>query len=311
MMNPKVSVCVVTYNQEKYIEKCLTSLINQQVDFEYEIIVGEDCSTDSTRQIVERIAYENPGKISLISHKKNIGTIDNLLSVYRAAKGQYICHMDGDDLAYPDKLSCQVDALEKNIKCNICTHDVNLITHDDKMINRTFCRYQTGNHKLEDLLECLPFFAHSSKMFRNDLQKDFWGQLADMALDVEIHVQQTLDGDIFHIDKPLGAYRINTGVTSKGRALSNHLPDGITRLFNAVISVPGLDKNKTQKNYSRCFFAYAYQSALLGNGADARNYIRRSVHIKAYSFSQIIFLIFAYMGVATQASKIISKIKGY
>ena len=120
----KVSVCVVTYNQENYIEECLESLVNQVTNFRYEIIVGEDCSTDNTRAVVQRYVEKYPDLIVPLFYKENLGPVENIKQVYKKAKGKYIAHMDGDDMALPNKLQKQFEILENNLDCNICSHDV-------------------------------------------------------------------------------------------------------------------------------------------------------------------------------------------
>jgi len=68
----QVSVCVVTYNQEKYIAQCLDSLISQKTNFNFEIIVGEDCSTDSTRAIVQKYVDQYPDLVIPLFYEKNV-----------------------------------------------------------------------------------------------------------------------------------------------------------------------------------------------------------------------------------------------
>ena len=94
---PEVSVCVVTYNQEKYITECLQSVVDQETDFDFEVLVGDDCSTDGTRRIVQEFAEKYPDIIKPILHSKNTGAFHNYVSVHNAAMGKYIAHLDGDD----------------------------------------------------------------------------------------------------------------------------------------------------------------------------------------------------------------------
>ncbi|AVH49395.1 glycosyltransferase family 2 protein [Acinetobacter sp. SWBY1] len=89
-MNILVSVCIVTYNQEKFLEQTLQSILNQNTNFQYEVIVGDDCSTDSTRKIIEGFLIKYPNIVVPIFHKVNIGPIENIKSVYKKAKGKYI-----------------------------------------------------------------------------------------------------------------------------------------------------------------------------------------------------------------------------
>src|SRR5690554_1032835 len=119
----KVSVCVVTYNQEKYIAECLQSLVDQVTDFPFEIIVGEDCSTDNTRSIVDEYSQKYPSLIVKNYHKQNVGAVQNAITSYKMARGKYICHIDGDDYVLPGKLQKQAQVLDDNQDCVICSHD--------------------------------------------------------------------------------------------------------------------------------------------------------------------------------------------
>ena len=81
----KVSVCVLTYNQEKYIRQCLQSIVDQKTDFKFDLIVSDDCSTDSTRAIVQEFEERYPNIVKPILHKKNIGAYKNYFSAHQQA----------------------------------------------------------------------------------------------------------------------------------------------------------------------------------------------------------------------------------
>ena len=115
----KVSVCVVTYNQERYIAECLQSLVDQETNFNFEVIVSDDCSTDRTPEIIKDFQRRYPNIIKPILHKKNMGAYKNFIFVHKQAKGKYVAHMDGDDYALPGKLQIQADYLDHNAECNI------------------------------------------------------------------------------------------------------------------------------------------------------------------------------------------------
>src|SRR5689334_18333358 len=114
---PKVSVCVVAFNHGRYIANCLASVVGQQINAELEVLVGDDCSADETRQIIGRYAEEHPGLIHPVFHQSNIGGTQNYQSLIRRASGSYIAHLDGDDYWLPGKLAEQVSFLEKNQNC--------------------------------------------------------------------------------------------------------------------------------------------------------------------------------------------------
>lgn len=117
MMNtiPTVSILVITYNQEAYIGKALDSLLMQECPFDYEILVGEDCSTDGTRNICLEYAKNNPDKIRLFLNEKNKGLINNYFDLLEQAKGKYLADCGGDDYwLTKDKLRRQVKLLEQH-----------------------------------------------------------------------------------------------------------------------------------------------------------------------------------------------------
>lgn len=111
----KVSACIITYNQEDYITECLESALSQIVDFEYEIVIGEDKSTDGTLEICKKFALKYPNKVRLIEREKNLGMAGNWMNTMSSCSGKYIAICEGDDYwTDPLKLQKQVDFLEEN-----------------------------------------------------------------------------------------------------------------------------------------------------------------------------------------------------
>lgn len=121
---PKVSVCVITYNQERYIRECLESLVNQETDFEFEVIVADDYSSDGTRGIVQEFVDRYPTVVRALFQPANTGGSRNNLEVHAAARGDYVAHVDGDDYALPGKLQAQCDVLDRDLGCNAVWHAV-------------------------------------------------------------------------------------------------------------------------------------------------------------------------------------------
>ena len=93
----KVSVVMLTYNHEKYIAQAIESVLMQETDFHYEIVIGEDCSTDRTREIVIEYQKKYPDKIRTLLHAKNIGGNANYRQTYSECNGDYIAFLEGDD----------------------------------------------------------------------------------------------------------------------------------------------------------------------------------------------------------------------
>lgn len=284
-----VSICVVTYNHEKYIIQCLESLINQDVDFEYEILVGDDCSQDSTTELIKNLTKKSIKPIQHIVRNSNLGAIFNAVDLYKRARGRYIAHIDGDDLAAPNKLQLQVTALKENPHCSICTHDMFLIKNQ-KYLKRTFKKIKTGEYDIIYLLNTLPFFAHSSKMFRNDSSDDFWNNVSPEAFDFESHVFHAKKGSIYHIDQPLGSYRLNTSSVTFDKLHFARIA-AIERVFNDAISTYPTKSTEIKKYYAKCLMEISTQCATHGSHNEAINLIKRSIQTRYFSIQQIVVYI--------------------
>lgn len=112
---PKVSVVMITYNHEEFIEQAVNSVLMQGTDFDYEIIIGEDCSTDRTREILIELQKRHPDKIKLVLNPQNLGMIPNFVNVLSMARGEYVALLEGDDYWIDKyKLAKQVQFLEDN-----------------------------------------------------------------------------------------------------------------------------------------------------------------------------------------------------
>jgi len=116
-MNTEIiaTITVPTFNQENYIAETLDSLVSQETDFKYEILVGDDCSIDKTADIIKKYEVQYPDKIKVFENKVNQGILKNYNRLMNAAKGKYIAGCGGDDIWHdPLKLKKQVDFLERN-----------------------------------------------------------------------------------------------------------------------------------------------------------------------------------------------------
>jgi len=168
----KLSVQVVTYNQEKYIEQAIRSALMQETSFDFEIVIGEDCSKDRTREICRRLAAQSP-KIKLFEREKNLGMHQNHRQTYFDCRGQYIAMLEGDDFwTDPKKLQKQVDFLDAHPECALCFHNV-LIFDEHTNEEAFYCREdQAEITGTEDILEEI-FVNTGSVVMRNDLFPNF------------------------------------------------------------------------------------------------------------------------------------------
>ncbi|MFA7615940.1 MAG: glycosyltransferase [Weeksellaceae bacterium] len=127
MQNPLVSISCTTYNHEPYIRQCLDGFLMQQCDFEFEIVIHDDASTDETQEIIKEYQKKFPDIIKPIFQTENqySKTGSGIMARYNfpRAQGKYIALCEGDDYwTDPLKLQKQVDILEKNTNIDICSH---------------------------------------------------------------------------------------------------------------------------------------------------------------------------------------------
>lgn len=130
----KVSIICTNYNKEAWIEEAIKGFLNQKCDFDYEIILVDDASSDHSPQIIERYANQYPDKIKAVFHQENLGITKTWLDICRLAQGDYIARCDGDDYwidVY--KLQKQVDILERSTASKWSCSDFNIISESGEL----------------------------------------------------------------------------------------------------------------------------------------------------------------------------------
>ena len=180
---PLVSVCVQTYNQEDYIGQCLDGIVMQETNFDFEIIVGEDDSSDRTRAICKTYQEKYPELIRLFLRKRKDAIFINghptgrfnFVNNLKSSKGKYIAICEGDDYwTDPKKLQKQVDFLEANEDFGICFHRVQVLFQKTMTIEEdTITRKVNAVSTMEELAK--GNFIHTpSVMITNDFKIPKW-----------------------------------------------------------------------------------------------------------------------------------------
>jgi glycosyltransferase involved in cell wall biosynthesis len=117
----KLSVAMITYNHERFIGQAIESVLSQEVNFEYEIVIGEDCSTDRTRDVILDFQRRYPDRIVAVLRERNIGAMRNFAGTIAACRGHYLAILEGDDYwNCTNKLQRQVDFLDAHPDWAIC-----------------------------------------------------------------------------------------------------------------------------------------------------------------------------------------------
>jgi len=206
---PKVSVCVITYNQERYIRRCLQSLVDQQTDFDFEVIVGDDCSTDGTREIVQEFVERYPRHVRALFQPVNTGGSRNNLEVHAAAMGDYVAHVDGDDYALPGKLQAQSDVLDRDHGCNAVWHRVDFFDDTGGFCSGTtadLSSFEQGRVTYSDAIRLGFIGVHSSLMYRRSARSQI--DTSRRVLDLYVTWDLLSKGHGHIIDEVLGRYRV-------------------------------------------------------------------------------------------------------
>lgn len=129
-VSPKVSVAIITYNHARYVAQAVESVLAQRTSFPFEIVIGDDCSTDGTGEILDSMRARFPDKIRLIRHPVNLGLLGkkNLVATFAECRGEYLAYLEGDDYwADPDKLQRQADLLDAEPGFVGCFHDIQML----------------------------------------------------------------------------------------------------------------------------------------------------------------------------------------
>ncbi len=211
----KVSIIILTYNHEKYIRQALESVLAQKVDFNYEIIIGDDESRDGTVSILSEYGRKYPEIIQLLLHTKNVGTTRNIADCFLKSQGDYIIAFGGDDY-WTDKykLQKQVDFLEKDSKCIAVGHLIEAKYNDGRLDYITPSNNFRGkNQKVESFLNG-DTFPSSSLVFRNIFKGDYCQKYIDLITvnrlveDFSLCMILLSLGKIYIIDEVMSVYRL-------------------------------------------------------------------------------------------------------
>jgi glycosyltransferase involved in cell wall biosynthesis len=210
----KLSVFLLAYNHERFLEQAVRSVLMQRAAFDFELVIGEDASTDGTAGIVRRFQAEHPDRIRATLRERNVGMHRNFIESYRACTGEYVAFLDGDDYwTAPDKLQKQVDFLDAHPECSISFHNVQW--RDEERGEITRLALDPGETRrtweLEDLIH-EPTIPSCSIVTRNRLIDHFPDWLPEvLAVDWVFNLLNARCGSAGYLPEPMGVYRKHAG----------------------------------------------------------------------------------------------------
>lgn len=203
----KVSVIMLAYNIEKYIETAIRGVVGQQTSYAFELIIAEDHSSDGTLAICRRYAQRYPTVVRLIEHRENYGLQRNFMDAHRHCRGEYIAICDGDDYwtdAY--KLQKMTNFMDTHPDFSTCFHRVINYYEQDG----TKSLSNGGQAAVNELLDLCRanFITNSSSLFRRAYYPELPAWFAEItSCDYAMHLLNAGHGKIYYFKKPMGVYR--------------------------------------------------------------------------------------------------------
>lgn len=229
-----LDVLILTHNHEKFIEKCLLSVLDQDCSYKYRIVVLDDCSTDNTFTILNRIKSSSSFDITLMRNNENLGVLKSVRILNTYAVSKYNSFLDGDDeWCYPKKLQTQLDFLEQNSQFAGSFHDAFIRHHYDEkhevFLTKTqneWKTYSQFNRYREvfadwDLIE-RNIIPTASLIFRRSNLTDFFNNfnLDIYSLSWAIHLELLKNNKFKYFNEPWSVYNDHPRGISKTQPLS-------------------------------------------------------------------------------------------
>jgi hypothetical protein len=274
-----VSVLIITYNHQAYIAQALDSVLAQRAYRDFEVVVSEDRSTDSTFEIVERYAGQD-SRIRVIRSEQNLHSNEVIARAIRAAQGRYVCMLDGDDYWLGvDRLENQAARLDRSPDISAVFGNALVVEGDAAPSDK---RWTPADHpaltSLEDLWDGNPF-ATCAGMMRRDVLADLgpWYDSFFPITDWPLYILCARSGPIAFENAVAGAYR------QHGGGLFSALPsraklDQTEDFYRRMEQVPAAGPPRFARDgRARYFFGWAQEYARQGEAPLARDCLMRAL----------------------------------
>jgi glycosyltransferase involved in cell wall biosynthesis len=228
IVNPKLSVLLVTYNHEKYIRQALDSVLMQEADFDFEIVVADDHSTDSTLAIIGKYRADNKN-IRVLPSEHNVGITRNYQRGFAACRGEYIAVLEGDDFwISPNKVKSLAEFLDQHPDCALCFH--RFLRHDEG--TDRFTAYPTVETTTDYTLTASQLASgnfignFSTCMYRRAIIERLDPSLFALKVyDWMFNITVAQEGMIGYLPEIMSVYRAHSASTWSSRTEDEHRPE--------------------------------------------------------------------------------------
>ena len=266
---PLVSVSCIAYNHEKYIEKCIKSIISQKTNFKIELLVYDDASTDKTPEIIKKYAEKHPEIIFPMLQKENQFSKGGIRIMERynfsRANGKYIAICDGDDYwTDPYKLQKQVDFLESHPGYMVCGTRAKRVDENGK--EYPDLSKISGEVSLNDIVKKNQFSASTTVFYAENYKEQLFDNYSDFKIgDWPLWCSLLQYGKGYNMKEVTAQYNIHSGGMVSGRNLSKTLEQKLSDRILLMDNIPA-KKNIIKKYGLRIIMHYIKKALRLQPG---------------------------------------------
>ncbi|PUA16915.1 glycosyltransferase [Glaciimonas sp. PCH181] len=214
-----VSVSMITYNHEKYIEEAINGVLMQETDFEIELIISNDNSPDQTDAVIQRIMSEHPRGcwIKYIRNEINIGMMANVIENFQHARGEYIAICEGDDYwINPLKLQLQIDEMRRHPECDLSFHPAIIVS--DSLRTKKVTAFHSIKNKIFTTTQIIKgggsFCPTASLLFKKKVIESLPKFYCNAPVgDYYLQIFGSARGGAVYLNKVMAAYRVNNAAS--------------------------------------------------------------------------------------------------
>ena len=260
---------MITYNHEKYISEAIEGVLMQKCSFPFQLVIGEDCSTDATASIIKEFEKKYNNLIKARYNGENIGMQNNALKTFQECEGKYIAICEGDDYwTDPLKLQKQVDFLEEHLEFVGTSHNVNYLNDPDNEVNINKEYYGENTNSIYTIKDVINGYcvagAVCSFVFRNFFTVELIDKMKSPDFPkmnhIELSIWLALQGDIYYFKNVMATHRyiMKKGSSNwKSQSISTNqlgtLYDLFIRLEKAAYAEFGVNINLHKSKYAHFY----------------------------------------------------------
>lgn len=207
--DPVVSIIMPCYNAEAFLHQAINSMLGQTFR-SFELIIVDDCSTDSSARIIRQLSAKD-SRIIYHKNETNRGVAESLNTGIRMAKGEFIARMDADDVSLPERLELQVEHMKRNPSCEACGTDIIIIDEKGDRIGSREYYYTDENIKRN--IHRASCFAHPTVMLRRETLIEnnlFYSTRLRWVEDYDLWFRLSGYGEFSNLKKYLFNYRFSS-----------------------------------------------------------------------------------------------------